>query len=79
MLDIDVVSFNSYVHHLDNVRKLEQVQQAIAVRVAFGADKKDFKKWMNEMLKDQQGLPSDAECRRDGLAFLKLVGKKGGI
>lgn len=79
MLDIDVVSFNGYVRHIDRVKRLDEVQRAVAMRAAFNAEKKDFKKWMESMLKDMQTGPDDNQVRKESLAFLRLVGKKGGI
>jgi hypothetical protein len=77
VLDIDVVSFNAYVSMIDKVKMLDEVQRAMALRVAFHADGKEFKKWSDRMLKDTQSLPDDTQVRKEALAFLKRVKGKG--
>ena len=62
VLDMDLLSVVDLIQSVKRVRGIDLVEQAQNVRVAFGADAKDFQKYVKGLIKDEHDTASDVEA-----------------
>jgi hypothetical protein len=76
LLDLDVFSFDRLVDRARDVRNAELREQAIAMRVAFNGDSKQFEQFFDSLA--PAGERAAAEAKKVAQGFQKLKGLFGG-
>jgi hypothetical protein len=75
VLDLDVLSFNGYLRHVQRVKALAEVQFVWSTFVGSQAQAKDVKKWTQQLM---DGVDIGERGKRETNDAMKLLAKFGG-